>query len=74
MIQTSIAMKQKDSQTERADMWLPRRRGYGEGKEWEAGVSRCKLLYTDWIKNKVLLYSTGCYIQYSMTNHNGKEH
>ena len=25
------------------------------GMEWEAGVSRCKLLYTGWINNKVLL-------------------
>ena len=33
-------------------------------KEWESGVSRCKLLYTGWIKNKVLLYRTGNYIQY----------
>ena len=62
MIQTSIAMKQKDSQTERADMWLPRRRGYGEGKEWEAGVSRCKLLYIERINKKVSLGSTN-YIQ-----------
>ena len=30
-----------------------------EGRvEWKAGVSRCKLLYTEWINNKVLLYST----------------
>ena len=28
--------------------------------EWEAGVSRCKLLYREWI-NKVLPYSTGNY-------------
>ena len=27
--------------------------------EWEFGISRCKLLYTGWINNKVLLYSTG---------------
>ena len=34
--------------------------------EWEAGVSRCKLLYIEWINNKVLLYSTDNYIQYPM--------
>ena len=39
--------------------------------EWEAGVSRCKLLYIEWINNKVL-YSTEKYIQYPMINHNGK--
>ena len=32
------------------------------GKDWEFGVSRCKLLYIGWINNKVLLYSTGDYI------------
>ena len=38
--------------------------------EWEVGISRCKLLYTRWINNKVLLYSTGNYTQYPMMNHN----
>ena len=46
--------------------------GVGGGLEWEAGVSRCKLLYREWTNNKVLLYSTGNYIQYPMINHNGK--
>ena len=41
---------------------------------WEAGVSRCKLLYIEWINNKILLYSTENYIQYPMINHNGKEY
>ena len=26
--------------------------------EWEFGISRCKLLHTEWINNKVQLYST----------------
>ena len=48
--------------------------GVGRGaKDWECGISRGKLLYIGWI-NKVLLYSTGNYIQYSVTNHNGKEY
>ena len=38
---------------------------------WEFGVSRCKLLYREWI-NKVLLYSTGNYIQYFII-YSGKE-
>ena len=33
--------------------------GVGGGVEWEVGVSTCKLLYTGWINNKVLPYSTG---------------
>ena len=36
-------------------------------------ISRCKLLYIGWINSKVLLYSTGKYIQYPVINHNGKE-
>ena len=41
------------------------------GMEWEFGVSRCKLLYIEWINNKVLLYSTGNYryIQYPVISH-----
>ena len=46
----------------------------GGGKDWEAGISRCKLVYIGWINNKVLLYSTGNYIQYPVINHNGKEY
>ena len=34
----------------------------GRGMNWEFGISRCKLIYIDWINNKVLLYSTGDYI------------
>ena len=37
--------------------------GVGSGMDWELGVSRCKLLYLEWISNEVLLYSTGIYIQ-----------
>ena len=48
--------------------------GVGGGMEWEFGISRCKLLYIEWINNKVLLYSTGKYIQYHVINHNGKEY
>ena len=33
-----------------------------------------KPLYIEWISNKVLLYSTGNYIQYPVINHNGKEY
>ena len=42
--------------------------------DWEFGVSRCKLLYIEWINNKVLVYSTGNYIQYSVINHNEIEY
>ena len=42
--------------------------------DWEFGISRCKLLYIEWINNKVLLYSMGNYSQYPVINHNGKEY
>ena len=43
------------------------------GKDWEFGVSKCKLLNIGWINNKVLLYSLGDYIQYPVIKNNGKE-
>ena len=46
--------------------------GVGGGMEWNVGVSRCKLLYIEWINKKVTLYSTENYIQYPIINNNGK--
>ena len=47
-----------DSWTQRTDLWLAG--GWrGGGMEWAFGISRCKLLYTEGINNKVLLHSTG---------------
>ena len=43
------------------------------GMEWEVGVSRYKLSSIEWINSKVILHSTGNYIQYPVINHNGKE-
>ena len=63
-----------DSQKQRTDLWLPRRKGDGGGMDWEFEISRCKLLYTEWINNKVPLYSTENYIHYDVINHNGKEY
>ena len=50
------------------------RKGIGGGTEWEVGASRCKILYSEWINNEILLYKTENYIQDPMINHNGKEH
>ena len=47
-------------------------KGERGGVEWEFGISRCKLLYTEWMINKVLLYNMGNYILYPVINHNGK--
>lgn len=30
----------------------------GSGMDWGFGISRCKLLCLEWIRNEVLLYST----------------
>ena len=40
----------------------------------EFGISRCKLLYIEWINNTVLLGNIGNYIQYPVINHHGKEY
>ena len=55
-------------------MWLPRGRGGREREGLGVGVGRCKLLHLEWINNKILLYSTGNYIEYPVINHNGKEY
>ena len=44
------------------------------GMDWELGVSRCKLVYTGWINNKILLYSTMDCLQYPGIRRNGKEY
>jgi len=40
----------------------------------EFEISRCKLLYIEWINSKVLLHSTGNCGQYPAINHSGKEY
>ena len=47
---------------------------HGRGKDWELGISLCKLLLIEWINNKVPMHSTGTYIQYPVMNHNGKSY
>ena len=46
-------------------------KGEGRRNDWEFGISICKLLYLGYIDNKILLYTTGNYSQYSVINHNG---
>ena len=48
------------------------REGVRGEMEWEAGVSRRKLLNREWINSQVLLYGTGNYIQYPVVNLNMK--
>ena len=46
----------------------------GGGINWEFGINRYTLLCIKEINNKILLYSTGNYIQYPVINHSGKEY
>ena len=63
-----------DSQTWKTNSWLPKGKGGGGMVNSEFGISRYKVLYIKQINNKVLLYSTGNYIQYPVINHSGKEY
>ena len=62
----------KQKQTHRTDLWLPRGLEGGSGMDREFGVGRCKLLNLEWIRNVVLLYSTGNYIQSLGIEHDGR--
>ena len=67
----NLSMKQK--QTHRRKEQTCVAKGCGGGMDWAFGMSRCKPLYIESINNKVLLYSTGNYIQYLIITYNGKE-
>ena len=43
-----------------------REKGRGRGMDWEFGVGRCKVLHLERINNKLLMYSRGNYIQYTV--------
>ena len=44
------------------------------GVDWESGISRCRLLYIEWINDKVLPDNTGNYTHYSVISHNEKDY
>ena len=58
-------------QTQKTNLWLPKGKA-GEG--WEFRIRRYTLLYIKQINNKVLLYSTGNYIQYFVITYDEKEY
>ena len=62
-----------DSQKQKTDVWLPRRRGEERGGLGVWGWEMQTILLK-WINNQVLLYGTGNYIQYPVINQNGKEY
>ena len=51
-----------ETDSQRTDLGLPRGRKLGEGWSGRLGLSDIKLLYTEWVNNKVLMYSTENYI------------
>ena len=59
-----ICETETESRTWRIDLWLSEARGTDRVGGWD----------TEWINNKVLLYSTGNYIQFFVINYNKKEY
>ena len=62
-----------NSQTQRRNLWLPKGKEGGGRINKKFGISRYKLLHVKQINHKVILYSTGSYIQYPLINPNGKD-
>ena len=62
------------SQRQRTDLWLPKEVGVASEK-WTGSLrlADVKLLYLEWINNKVLLYNIGNCIQSAGINHSRKE-
>ena len=51
MTQMNLSMKQKQSHGHKEQTSTCREGGGWGGVEWEVGVSRCKLLYREWVNN-----------------------
>ena len=47
------SMKQNRPTAKENRLMVPRGERGGEGKDWEFGISRCKLLYIVWINNNL---------------------
>ena len=69
----NLFTKQKDSQTQKTNLWLPKGKGGEGGINQKFGINRYTRLYIKQINSKDLLYSTGDYIQYLIISYNGKE-
>ena len=55
MTQMNVSMKQKQTLRHKEQTCVCSEGRAGGEMEWEPGISRCKLLYIEWLKNKVLL-------------------
>ena len=68
-----IYKTETDSQTQKRNLWLHKRKGKRGGINKEYKINRYKLLYIKQISKKDLHYSTGNYIKYSVITYNGKQ-
>ena len=59
MAQMNLFTKQKQTHRHREQTVVAGVGEGGGGKDWEFGISRCKVIYIGLINNKVLLYSKG---------------
>ena len=66
----NLFTKQKQTHRHRKQTWEPKEKGDG-AINGEFGINRYTPLYIKQI-NKIVLYSTGNYIQYLVITHNGK--
>ena len=62
MTQMNLSLEQNHRQREQTGRWQGE--GVWGGMQWKVGASQVKLLYIEWINNKVLLYRTGNHIKY----------
>ena len=54
MAQMNLSTKQKQAHRHR-EQTCGCQGGGGRGMDWEFGISRCKLVYIEWMNNKVLM-------------------
>ena len=73
MTQLSLSMEQKQNLRRRQQTAGGQGRGCWGRNGREVVVSRCKLSYIEQTNNKVLLYSTGNYNQYTVMEKNMKK-
>ena len=74
MTQMNLSIKQKQIRKHREQTCACQGGVSGKGMGWEFEINICKLFYTEWINDKVLLHSTENYIQYPVIKCNEKEY
>ena len=70
MIHINISTRQRQTDWQRTDLWLPS--GWGAGKGRSAGLGLAEANYYIWME-KQQSPAIGNYVQYPATNHNGKD-